>query len=78
MVLAAAVVVDKRDEVIMLCAVEDSGDIKGLVFKLVDAADGGSASKSHASHRTDPRRELELTRRRPKRRGRRKRRICLS
>ena len=62
----------------VLCAVDDCNDVKGLVFKLVGAADDGSTSKSYASDRTGRRKPFELTRRRLKCRGRKNRRICLS
>ena len=78
-VLIATVVVGKLDKGIVLCAVEDCIDVKGLVFKLVGGADDdGSASKSCAPERTGRRRQPELTRRRLKRRGRKNRRIRLS
>ena len=59
--LSAIVVLGKIDETIVLSAVEDCSDVKGLVFELVGAADDGRASESHAPERTDRRGELELT-----------------
>ena len=72
-VLTATVVVGKIDETIVLCAVEDCSDEKGLASKLVDAAVDRSMSESHAPDQTGRRRQLELTRCRLNRRGQRSR-----
>ena len=72
LVLPVIDVVDMTEEVIGLCAADESSDVKGLVTRLVGAADDRIASKSRAPDRTGQRREHELTRRHLKRRARAK------
>ena len=72
LVLPAIVLDGMTEEVIVLCAADESSNAKGLVTSLVGAADDKIAPELRAPDRTGQRREHELTRRHLKRRARAK------
>ena len=60
-VLATIIVVDKAEEVIVLCAVEDCRDVEEVVSKLVCASVERIASKPRVPRSTERRMKSVLT-----------------